>query len=334
MGEVETVWLQDWDRSSMHRRFDLRTGRCLESKLEATSASWIPHFGVFSRCNLGFALAYRTTDGVWFQFGSRRFRMDCREAFFFHSRKLGGAYSVLRIEPQDAGFPVLTVRRISFGGVLFTLMSSAFEQEFFSWIAENANDPGWRTALSQAWQPVDSSEPLVLPPRRVRSKFLSRLHDLLTMLLNHQISAEEFCVDFKKIYHLELDADTLSCEEKVVFAQLLETVAWYVPFVDERKSSLHHVSEGDVIRAVKRAKWTLDVFRQTSDWSGPPMSSQQLQEAGWDFKVENIATGVSRVRGTDRLGRNVEATGTNLDALFDRCRYEASRILAECDTQK
>ena len=150
MDETSTVWLQYWQRPRVHRRFDLRTGRCLESKLEKTDKPLTPHFGVCSRCSLGFALVYRTSGAIWLQLGITCFRMDQRKVFFSHERRLGGILSELRIEPRDGSSPALVVRDISIGRALFD------EEDFLLWVANSANDITWVSWISQRWQAVDA----------------------------------------------------------------------------------------------------------------------------------------------------------------------------------
>ena len=150
MGETDTVWLQYWQRPRVHRRFDLRTGRCLESRLEETDKPLSPHFGDCARCSLGFALVYRTLGAVWLQLGTRRFQMDQRKVFFSHERRLGGILSELRIEPRDGSSPALVVRDFSIGRVLFD------DEDFLLTIANCANDPIWISWVSQRWQAVDA----------------------------------------------------------------------------------------------------------------------------------------------------------------------------------
>lgn len=159
MDEASAVWLQDWQRPRVRRRFDLRTGRCLESKVLENDKPDARHFGVCSRCSGGFALVYRTTEGVWFQLGSTRLRMDHRKALFSHERKLGGLGSELHIEPRDGRSAALTVRSFSLRNVLSPVFEGGFEEEFFHWVANSANDVTWVSWVSQQWQLVgaDSS---------------------------------------------------------------------------------------------------------------------------------------------------------------------------------
>lgn len=152
MGETDTIWLQYWQRPRLRRRFDLRTGRCLESKLEATGKPLTPHFGVCARCSLGFALVYRTSEAVWLQLGIRRFQMDQRRILFSHERKLGGLLSELRIEPRDGSSPELVVRDFSIARIVFD------DEDFLLWVANSANDTTWVSWISQRWQAADACE--------------------------------------------------------------------------------------------------------------------------------------------------------------------------------
>ncbi len=63
------------------------------------------------------------------------------------------------------------------------------------------------------------------------------------------------------------------------------------------------------------------------------MSQQRLKEAGWSFNVEEVSAGVYRVRGADRSGRSVEATGTDPDALLEQCKRDAFRMSGQVDSQ-
>jgi len=153
VGETATVWLQDWQRPRVHRRFDLRTGRCLESKLlETDEPSETSHFGVCSHCSAGFALVFRTTEAVWFQLGSKRVRMDGRKARFSHELRLGGLLSELRIEPRDGESPALTLRTFLFWRALFD------EEDFLVWVANSANDVTWISWVSQRWQSIEGAQ--------------------------------------------------------------------------------------------------------------------------------------------------------------------------------
>jgi hypothetical protein len=156
------VWLQDWKRKRVRRRFDLGVGRCLESK-QAASDSEGTLFGVCSHCASGFALVYRTEAGIWFQVGSARVQMDGRRALFAHERRLCGLLSELRIEPKDGSFPTIVVRDLSLSRVASPLLDPTFDQidaeeeDFLLWVANSANDVTWVAWISQRWQPVEAS---------------------------------------------------------------------------------------------------------------------------------------------------------------------------------
>jgi len=165
VGESDTVWLQDWQRKRRHRRFDLRTGRCLESKVRETDKpSATSYFGVCSRCSAGFVLVYRTLEAVWLQLGSERVRMDNREALFLHERRLGGLVSLLRIEWRDGSRPALTLRSFSVARAVMPLIDFTFDQidaeeeDFFLWVTNQANDPTWVSWVMERWYPVDTSD--------------------------------------------------------------------------------------------------------------------------------------------------------------------------------
>lgn len=82
--------------------------------------------------------------------------MDHRKALFSHDRKLGGLCSELRIEPREEESPALTVKSFTFRNVLSPILDGAFEEEFFHWVANSANDVTWVSWVSQQWQPVDA----------------------------------------------------------------------------------------------------------------------------------------------------------------------------------
>jgi hypothetical protein len=66
----------------------------------------------------------------------------------------------------------------------------------------------------------------------------------------------------------------------------------------------------------------------------PKASGQRLKESGWIFETEEVSAGVYRVRGTDRLGRSIEATGTDPDALLEKCKSDAVRPLSSDDSEQ
>lgn len=49
---------------------------------------------------------------------------------------------------------------------------------------------------------------------------------------------------------------------------------------------------------------------------------------GWAFGVREVSNGVYMVTGRDRVGRQVEMTGTDPDALIERCRTSAMEMIA------
>jgi hypothetical protein len=52
----------------------------------------------------------------------------------------------------------------------------------------------------------------------------------------------------------------------------------------------------------------------------------------WSFDADEVSAGVYRAFGRDSLGRNVEATGIDADALIEKCRRAALEMMA--GTQK
>ena len=56
------------------------------------------------------------------------------------------------------------------------------------------------------------------------------------------------------------------------------------------------------------------------------MTDRAAQLEGWTFDVDEVSAGVYRVRGTHSDGRLVEALGTELTALLERCRADARSL--------
>ena len=56
-------------------------------------------------------------------------------------------------------------------------------------------------------------------------------------------------------------------------------------------------------------------------------SFQELPD--WSFDADEVSPGVYRAFGRDRVGRNVEASGLDPDALIEKCRQAALKIMAE-----
>jgi hypothetical protein len=50
---------------------------------------------------------------------------------------------------------------------------------------------------------------------------------------------------------------------------------------------------------------------------------------GWNFEVDEVSAGVYKVSGKDELGRSVEMTGTDPDALLEESKKYAEGILAD-----
>ena len=48
---------------------------------------------------------------------------------------------------------------------------------------------------------------------------------------------------------------------------------------------------------------------------------------GWRFETDEVSACVYKVTGADCQGRNVEATGTEPNALLNQCRQSALEIL-------
>jgi hypothetical protein len=52
---------------------------------------------------------------------------------------------------------------------------------------------------------------------------------------------------------------------------------------------------------------------------------------GWKFEIDEISAGVYKVRGKNKSGRNVEATGVDPDTLIDECKKSAKQIVIKSD---
>lgn len=50
---------------------------------------------------------------------------------------------------------------------------------------------------------------------------------------------------------------------------------------------------------------------------------------GWSFDADEVSAGVYRAFGRDRAGRNVEATGLDPDALIEKCKQAALKMMAD-----
>lgn len=50
---------------------------------------------------------------------------------------------------------------------------------------------------------------------------------------------------------------------------------------------------------------------------------------GWLFDADEVSAGVYRAFGRDHAGRNVEATGLDPDALIEKCKQAALKMMAD-----
>jgi len=55
---------------------------------------------------------------------------------------------------------------------------------------------------------------------------------------------------------------------------------------------------------------------------------------GWTFEVEEVSANVYRATGVDAVGRRVEMTGTDEEALEHDCRDAAARITAQVRSKR
>jgi hypothetical protein len=59
-----------------------------------------------------------------------------------------------------------------------------------------------------------------------------------------------------------------------------------------------------------------------------PMPHTFPELPDWSFDADEVSAGVYRAFGRDHLGRNVEVTGTDPDALIEKCRRAAIEMMA------
>lgn len=60
------------------------------------------------------------------------------------------------------------------------------------------------------------------------------------------------------------------------------------------------------------------------------MSQKQFSELPtWSFDADEVSAGVYRASGHDYAGQKVEATGTDPDALIEKCRQAALELMAK-----
>jgi hypothetical protein len=57
------------------------------------------------------------------------------------------------------------------------------------------------------------------------------------------------------------------------------------------------------------------------------MSPTYPELPGWTFNADEVSANVYRAFGRDRAGRTVEATGTDPDALIQKCRQAALELM-------
>jgi hypothetical protein len=80
-----------------------------------------------------------------------------------------------------------------------------------------------------------------------------RIWDLIDKVRSAQISVQEFCVTFERIYNFDLDLSVLTPTEAAVLKRVFDTVTWYSPFPDERVTYPHYRDEADVMAVVDAA---------------------------------------------------------------------------------
>jgi len=59
------------------------------------------------------------------------------------------------------------------------------------------------------------------------------------------------------------------------------------------------------------------------------MPKEFKELAGWSFETNEVSTGVYKVSGSDRAGRNVEATGIDPEALLEKCKQAALQLAGD-----
>jgi len=156
-----SLWLVDWDRRTVERCFDLKTG--LEMKVSPRSRPQGERrkdlCGYAARCKGGYALAYRSRDGLWLQFRDRRYRLDDGSVSFSHSPALRGVLSSLHVQNDAA---TTTIRSVSAARLWVPLLDPAHDEldaeqeDFLRWIARHANDERWVKWIVERWKTIEA----------------------------------------------------------------------------------------------------------------------------------------------------------------------------------
>lgn len=90
---------------------------------------------------------------------------------------------------------------------------------------------------------------------KVKEATPTRLHELLSLKLADKIDCVEFCREYEHAYNFEVREGELSAEEKEIFEELFDVVAWFTAD-DSARSELptHFKDEAAVEAAVHRAQ--------------------------------------------------------------------------------
>jgi hypothetical protein len=82
---------------------------------------------------------------------------------------------------------------------------------------------------------------------------LGKLKTIIAYFLSDRTSALDFCDEFERQYNLNTDPAKLTSSERSTFDELLQVVAWYSPFREERRQIQNYVDEDAVMDAAKTA---------------------------------------------------------------------------------
>ena len=161
--EHSSVWLVDWDRRTVERCFDLKTGEEVKGpprpRPEGERRNEL--CGYAAKCKSGYVLVYLSRDGLWLQFRDRRYRLDDGSVSFSHRPALRGVLSSLSVQN---GAATTTIRSLSAARLWLPLLDPAYDdldaeqEDFLRWIARHANDERWVKWITERWETVEARE--------------------------------------------------------------------------------------------------------------------------------------------------------------------------------
>lgn len=154
-----SVWLCDWDRRRKWKHFDLQTGRLLGVMDEPPGEEANRRFmGFAARCGRRHCLVYRSQEGVWFQQGVRRLRLDEAGTKLVH--RSGCFRSLSRLE-LAGGEQAYRVWNLSIWRFVRPIVDPAWDDieleqdDFLRWVANSLGDPEWLENIRARWKAVD-----------------------------------------------------------------------------------------------------------------------------------------------------------------------------------